>query len=87
MQFPNIDVWPGDRDWRLWPNPQVGPDGGIQFTVAYPLRNGCHACASAGQAIFNWNLHASARGCSRNFVSGDARSATATVAVRPFRIA
>jgi len=61
VQFPNIDVWPGDRDGKVWPNSQVGSDGGIQFTVAYPLRNGCHACASAGQAIFNWNFDATGK--------------------------
>jgi hypothetical protein len=60
-QFPVVDVWPGDRDGKIWPNSQVGPDGGIQFTVAYPLRNGCHACASAGQAIFNWNFDATGK--------------------------
>jgi len=60
-QFPKIDVWPGDRDGRIWPNSQVGPDGGIQFTVGYPLRNGCHACANAGQAIFNWNFDATGK--------------------------
>jgi len=57
-QFPNVDVWPGDRDGKTWPNSQSGPNGGIQFTVGYPLRNGCHACASAGSAIFNWNFDA-----------------------------
>jgi len=57
-QFSKVDVWPGDRDGKIWPNSQVGPDGGIQFTVAYPLRNGCHACANAGQVIFNWNFDA-----------------------------
>ncbi len=61
LQFPSIDVWPGDRDGKIWPNSQVGPNGGIQFTVAYPLRNGCHACASAGQAIFNWNFDATGK--------------------------
>lgn len=60
-QFPKVDVWPGDRDGRIWPNSQVGPDGGTQFTVAYPLRNGCHACANAGQAIFNWNFDATGK--------------------------
>ncbi len=55
-QFPKIDIWPGDRDGRIWPDSQSGPNGGIQFTVAYPLRNGCHACANAGQAIFTWNF-------------------------------
>jgi len=57
-QFPNVDLWPGDRDGKTWPNSQAGPNGGTQFTVGYPLRNGCHACASAGSAIFNWNFNA-----------------------------
>lgn len=57
-QFPKVDVWPGDRDGKIWPNSQAGPDGGVQFTVAYPLINGCHACAHAGSAIFNWNFDA-----------------------------
>lgn len=57
-QFPNVDVWPGDRDGKIWPNSQTGPNGGTQFTVQYPLINGCHACARAGFAIFNWNFDA-----------------------------
>jgi hypothetical protein len=57
-QFPNVDLWPGDRSGKIWPNSQAGPNGGMQFTLQYPLRNGCHACASAGYAIFNWNFDA-----------------------------
>ncbi len=60
-QFPKVDVWPGDRDGKMWPNSQAGPGGGVEFTVAYPLRNGCHACANAGQAIFNWNFDATGK--------------------------
>jgi len=60
-QFPKVDVWPGDRDGKEWPNSQLGPSGGIQFTVSYPLMNGCHACARAGFAIFNWNFDAQAK--------------------------
>ena len=26
--------------------------------MGYPLRNGCHACAHAGFALFNWNFNA-----------------------------
>ena len=55
-QFPNVDVWPGDRDGKIWPDSQTGSDGSIAFTVQYPLINGCHACAHAGFAIFNWNF-------------------------------
>jgi hypothetical protein len=56
--FPQANLWPGDRDGKTWPNSQAGPNGGIQFVVSYPLRNGCHACASAGSALFNWNFDA-----------------------------
>ena len=55
-QFPNVAVWPGDRDGTTWPNSQAGPNGGVQFTVGYPLINGCHACERAGFAMFNWNF-------------------------------
>ena len=60
-QFPRVDVWPGDRDGKIWPNAQTGPNGGIQFTVDYPLRNGCHACSLAGSALFNWNFDSSGK--------------------------
>ncbi len=55
-QFPKADVWPGDRDGKIWPNSQAGPNGGTQFVVGYPLINGCHACERAGMAIFTWNF-------------------------------
>jgi hypothetical protein len=55
-QFPKAAVWPGDRDGTTWPNSQSGPNGGIQFTVGYPLLNGCHACERAGFVLFNWNF-------------------------------
>jgi hypothetical protein len=57
-QFPKVDVWPGDRDGKIWPNSQAGPNGGTQFVVSYPLINGCHACERAGLAIFTWNFDA-----------------------------
>ncbi len=31
FQFPKVDVWPGDRDGKTWPNSQPGPNGGLQF--------------------------------------------------------
>jgi hypothetical protein len=57
-QFPKVDVWPGDRDGKIWPTSQSGPNGGTQFMVGYPLINGCHACERAGFAIFTWNFDA-----------------------------
>lgn len=60
-QFPNVSLWPGDRDGKTWPNSQTGPNGGLQFTIGYPLRNGCQTCAHAGFALFNWNFNASGK--------------------------
>ena len=57
-QFPKVDVWPGDRDGKTWPTSQTGQDGGLQFTIGYPLINGCHACAHEGTAMFTWNFDA-----------------------------
>jgi hypothetical protein len=55
-QFPQVGLWPGDRDGTTWPNSQQGPSGGVQFVLGYPLINGCHACAHAGTALFTWNF-------------------------------
>jgi hypothetical protein len=55
-QFPQVGIWPGDRDGKTWPSTQSGPDGGTQFVLGYPLINGCHACAHAGFALFTWNF-------------------------------
>jgi len=55
-QFPQVAVWPGDRDGTTWPNSSKNPDGSLSFTLGYPLINGCHACARAGFAEFNWNF-------------------------------
>ena len=55
-QFPNVAVWPGDRDGTTWPNSGSNSEGGMSFTLGYPLLNGCHACARAGFAEFNWKF-------------------------------
>jgi hypothetical protein len=68
FQFSKVDLWPGDRDGKTWPNSQTGPDGGLQFTVGYPLINGCHACARAGSAIFTWNFTAQGKFLGTTFV-------------------
>jgi hypothetical protein len=67
-QFPNVAVWPGDRDGTTWPNSQPGPNGGLQFTVGYPLINGCHACERAGFAMFNWNFDANGKFLGTTFI-------------------
>ncbi|MGH9504487.1 MAG: hypothetical protein ACRD20_16675 [Terriglobales bacterium] len=68
FQFARVDVWPGDRDGKTWPNSRTGPNGGKQFVVAYPLINGCHACARAGFAMFTWNFSAEGKFLGTTFV-------------------
>jgi hypothetical protein len=55
-QFPKAALFPGDRDGKTWPNSQTGSNGGLQFVIGYPLRNGCPTCAHAGFALFTWNF-------------------------------
>jgi hypothetical protein len=57
-QLPKVTLFPGDRDGTTWPNSSKNPDGSLSFTLGYPLLNGCHACAHAGFAEFNWNFGA-----------------------------
>ncbi len=67
-QFPNASVWPGDRDGTTWPNSQPGANGGVQFTVGYPLINGCHACERVGFAMFNWNFDSKGKFLGTTFI-------------------
>jgi hypothetical protein len=55
-QFPKVTLWPGDRDGTTWPNSSQNSEGGVSFTLGYPLLNGCHACERAGSAEFNWKF-------------------------------
>jgi hypothetical protein len=68
FRFPKVDLWPGDRDGKIWPNSQAGPNGGIQFVVGYPLLNGCHACERGGFAIFTWNFDADGKFLGTSFM-------------------
>ena len=67
-QFPRVNLWPGDRDGQTWPNSQTGPNGGTQFIIGYPLRNGCQSCANAGFALFTWNFSSSGRFTGTSFL-------------------
>ena len=67
-QFPNVGLWPGDRDGQTWPNSQAGSNGGVQFVLGYPLRNGCATCAHAGSVLFSWNFDASGKFSGTSFL-------------------
>jgi hypothetical protein len=55
-QFARLDIFPGDRDGKTFPDSQPSPNGGAQFVLNYPLRNGCPNCGNAGSAMFTWNF-------------------------------
>jgi hypothetical protein len=67
-QFPQVALFPGDRDGKTWPNSQTGNSGGLQFTIGYPLRNGCATCAHAGFALFNWNFNSTGKFTGTSFM-------------------
>src|SRR5260370_8355516 len=67
-QFPKVSLWPGDRDGKTWPNSQTGPNGGLQFIIGYPLRNGCQTCAHAGFALFTWNFNSGGKFTGTSFL-------------------
>jgi hypothetical protein len=60
-QYPKVAIYPGDRNGKTWPNSQTGSNGGLQFVIGYPLRNGCPTCAHAGFALFQWNFDVSGK--------------------------
>jgi hypothetical protein len=60
-QYPKVAIFPGDRNGKTWPNSQTGSNGGLQFVIGYPLRNGCPTCAHAGFALFQWNFDPSGK--------------------------
>ena len=61
-QYPQADVWPGDRSGKdPWPVAKPQADGGTEFIVSYPLINGCHACARVGKARFGWDFDANGK--------------------------
>jgi len=69
-EFPQTDLWPGDRSGSApWPQVQSLPGGGTEFVVSYPLINGCHACARVGVARFGWKFDSSGKFQGTTYVS------------------
>ena len=69
-KYPQADLWPGDRSGNNpWPRVKAASGGGTQFIVAYPLINGCHACARVGYARFAWELDSSGKFLRTTYIS------------------
>ncbi len=65
-QFPQLDVWPGDRTGGypqlLFARSYRGETPNtLRFIFSYPLMNGCHACARPGYANYWWNFDANGK--------------------------
>ena len=63
------------------PNSQTGQNGGLQFVIGYPLRNGCATCAHAGFALFTWELR-SHRKVNRDNIHGNYAGAAEVIAAK-----
>jgi len=69
QKYPKIEIFTGDRSGSSpWPRVQPRPGGGMQFTVTYPLLEGCHACRNLGVARFVWEFDASGKFLGTRFI-------------------
>jgi len=55
-KFPNISIWPADRDNTQLPKLDAAGWGTQTFLVDYILRDGCHACAQIGTATLAFSF-------------------------------
>jgi hypothetical protein len=60
-QYPQITLWPGDRNGTDEPIVKDLPQKGRRFVVSYRLRNQCHACAVVGSAQFGFDFDQSGK--------------------------
>ena len=60
-QYPNISLWPGDRNGMNYPAVESLPNGGKRFIVNYIFRDQCHACAVIGSGSFGFEFDTSGK--------------------------
>lgn len=63
--FPDLTLWPGDRNGTTYLGVKRLPAGGVRLTAGYVLRKGCHACETAARVSFAFDFERSGRylGC------------------------
>lgn len=57
--YPNMDIWPGDRSGTDYPQFNRLSNNGIRLIANYKLQNGCHACEIVGYANFAFDFDSS----------------------------
>jgi hypothetical protein len=56
-----IVLFGGDRASESAPAAKNLPEGGQQFDIDYPLKDGCHTCEVLGHASFRFDFDATGR--------------------------
>ena len=67
QKYPDITIFPGDRNGTDYPAIEKLPDGGQRFIVTYRLLNGCHACERVGNVSFAFDFDRAGKLIGRKF--------------------
>jgi hypothetical protein len=68
-RYPHVTLFDGDRSDGDVPPMETLPDGGQRFSVNYPLKDQCRACAEVGRATFAFSFDATGRLTGVKFVN------------------
>ena len=79
QKYPNITIFPGDRNGTDYPAIEKLPDGGQRFIVTYRLLNGCHACERVGEASFAFDFERTGKFLGRKFLAVEQTRAAAAL--------
>jgi hypothetical protein len=60
-QYPHLALFDGARPNGAMPEAESLPDGSQRFSIDYPLKDQCRACAKVGEATFTFTFDAAGR--------------------------
>jgi hypothetical protein len=60
-RYPKVTLFDGNRLFESVPEMQTGSDGTQEFTIHYPLKDQCRACATLGTARFSFEFDPAGR--------------------------
>ena len=67
-EYPQANLWPGDRLITSFPENTSLPGGGQRFTVIYWLQDGCHVCERLGLILYAFDFDSSGKFLGRKFL-------------------
>ena len=68
-RYPKVTLFDGNRSSESVPEMQTGSDGTQEFTIDYPLKDHCRACATLGTARFSFDFDPTGRLVAVKFLS------------------